>query len=158
MDPIILASSSPRRQEILKLLNIPFVVNPPDIDESFTDSIEIKKIPEYLACQKVNAVVRKISATQETVGWVLGADTAIHYKGKREVSGKGNSKSFRQLQYRILHSLRLGSWRLLNPVKNDPDRILEEDGEAHYSKCRALQEKKDSGRCTKEGNTGLVQL
>ncbi len=90
MDPIILASSSPRRQEILKLLNIPFVVNPPDIDESFTDSIEIKKIPEYLACQKVNAVVRKISSTQEIVGWVLGADTVIHYKGK--LYGKPDSK------------------------------------------------------------------
>ncbi|MCR5761885.1 MAG: Maf family protein [Treponema sp.] len=90
MDPIILASSSPRRQEILKLLNIPFVVNPPDIDEKKYSDIEIKKIPEYLACQKVNSIVRKISKEQETVGWVLGADTIIHFKGK--LYGKPDSK------------------------------------------------------------------
>lgn len=90
MDPIILASSSPRRQEILKLLNIPFVVNPPDIDESISDNIPSEKIPEYLACKKVNAVVRKIAISQETVGWVLGADTVIHFKGK--LYGKPGSK------------------------------------------------------------------
>lgn len=90
MDPIILASSSPRRQEILKLLNIPFVVNPPDIDESISDNIPSEKIPEYLACKKVNAVVRKIAISQETVGWVLGADTVIHFKGK--LYGKPDSK------------------------------------------------------------------
>ena len=90
MDPIILASSSPRRQEILQLLNVPFVTNPPDIDETITEDIELKKIPEYLACRKVNAVVRKIATSQETVGWVLGADTVIHFKGK--LFGKPDSK------------------------------------------------------------------
>ena len=34
MDPIILASSSPRRQEILQRLNIPFVVHPSNIEEN----------------------------------------------------------------------------------------------------------------------------
>ena len=34
MEPIILASSSPRRQEILKMMNIPFQVIMPNINEN----------------------------------------------------------------------------------------------------------------------------
>ena len=34
MEPIILASSSPRRQDILKMLGIPFQVIMPNIDEA----------------------------------------------------------------------------------------------------------------------------
>ncbi len=90
MDPIILASSSPRRQDILKLLNIPFIVNPPNIEESIPSELPLKEAPEYLACKKAEAVVHKIAATQETIGWVLAADTVIHFKGK--LYGKPNSK------------------------------------------------------------------
>ena len=50
MEPIILASSSPRRQEILKMLNIPFQVIMPNIDETLTSTcLDIEEVPELLA-------------------------------------------------------------------------------------------------------------
>ena len=54
MEPIILASSSPRRQEILKLLNIPFKVIIPEIDETPPEGLDAEKVPEYLAAKKVD--------------------------------------------------------------------------------------------------------
>ena len=82
MEALILASSSPRRQEILKMLGIPFVVNPADIDENVPHDLDPKDAPEYLACKKVEAIAQRISTVQEDIGWILGADTAILFDGK----------------------------------------------------------------------------
>ena len=76
MEPIILASSSPRRQEILKMLKIPFRVIIPNIDETLTTAIELEQIPELLAREKVTAVIHAQPSGQE-IPWVLGADTLI---------------------------------------------------------------------------------
>ena len=81
MDAIVLASSSPRRQDILKQLNIPFIVNPSHIDEVIPQDIDLENAPEYLASKKVDAVVHSLPADQE-IPWVLGADTLILYKNK----------------------------------------------------------------------------
>lgn len=86
MEPIILASSSPRRQEILKMLNIPFQVIMPEIDESEIDAgTVIFDIPEFLAKKKVDAIVQRLTVDRE-IPWVLGADTMIELNG--EVIGK----------------------------------------------------------------------
>ena len=74
MEPIILASSSPRRQEILKFLNIPFIVNPADIDETITDEIKPEEAAEFLAARKIPA--------ENEIGWILAADTIILHKNK----------------------------------------------------------------------------
>ncbi|MCR4940703.1 MAG: Maf family protein [Treponemataceae bacterium] len=89
MDPIILASSSPRRQEILKSLNIPFKVIIPDIKETFPDDIAPEKAPEYIATKKVEAIIRTIPVEQ-TIPWILGADTVIVLEGK--LYGKPGSR------------------------------------------------------------------
>lgn len=81
MEPIILASSSPRRQQILKNLGIPFIVHPADIDETIPADIKNESAPEYLAAKKIESVVRNIAQDNE-IGWVLAADTAIIYKNK----------------------------------------------------------------------------
>ena len=81
MEPIILASSSPRRQEILKMLKIPFRVIIPNIDETLTSTIELEQVPELLAREKVTAVIHSLPAGQE-IQWVLGADTVILFDGK----------------------------------------------------------------------------
>ena len=81
MEPIILASSSPRRQEILKMLKIPFRVIIPNIDETLSSAIEHEQIPELLAREKVTAVIHSLPAGQE-IQWVLGADTVILFDDK----------------------------------------------------------------------------
>lgn len=89
MEPIILASSSPRRQEILKMLKIPFRVIIPNIDETLMSAIELEQIPELLAREKVTAVIHSLPANQE-IPYVLGADTVIIFNN--EILGKPESQ------------------------------------------------------------------
>ena len=81
MEPIILASGSPRRQETLRSLGIPFQVIIPEIDESELDGIQPEKISEYLASKKVEYVSKALPARQE-VPWILGADTTMVMDGR----------------------------------------------------------------------------
>ena len=81
MEPIILASSSPRRQDILKMLNIPFRVIMPNIDESFTVGIDASETAELLAREKIIAVQRSLPSEQE-IPWILSADTIVYQNGK----------------------------------------------------------------------------
>lgn len=89
MEPIILASSSPRRQEILKMLKIPFKVIIPNIDETLTKAVELEQIPELLAREKVSAVIHSLPVGQE-IPYVLGADTVIIFNN--EIMGKPQSQ------------------------------------------------------------------
>lgn len=72
MDTLILASASPRRQEILKQMGLVFTIQPQDVDETFkglaadTEAIRLAKM--------------KVSACLEPGKWILGADTFIVYK------------------------------------------------------------------------------
>ena len=81
MKPIILASSSPRRQEILKLLNIPYQVKVSNFDEEYPSDIPLEQVPEFLANRKVDAVARTYPAGHE-IPWILGADTMVFLDGK----------------------------------------------------------------------------
>ena len=85
MEPIILASSSPRRQELLKMLGIPFKVMLPEMEEIIPREIMPEEAPAYLADQKVKAVLAAIPEGQ-SVTWILGADTLIILDG--ELMGK----------------------------------------------------------------------
>jgi len=73
MEPIILASSSPRRRELLTQAGIPFIVMPGDVDE---ENAELYGTPgqkaEQLALMKARNVAEKL-----TSGLVLGADTIV---------------------------------------------------------------------------------
>ncbi|MCR4742654.1 MAG: Maf family protein [Treponema sp.] len=89
MEPIILASSSPRRQEILKSLRIPYRVIIPNIDETLSNIIEKEQIPELFAREKVSAIIHFLPAEQE-IPWILGADTLIFLDD--QVIGKPQSQ------------------------------------------------------------------
>lgn len=85
MEPIILASSSPRRQEIFKQLNIPFQVKLSPDEEKIPEDIEKEKVPEYLAINKVKSVEKAYFADRE-IPWIFGADTMVYLDG--ELLGK----------------------------------------------------------------------
>jgi septum formation protein len=69
---IILASKSPRRQELLKLMDIEFRVVLKDVDESYPDNLTPEEVAVYIATKKAEAF-------DETVGdeIVLTADTIV---------------------------------------------------------------------------------
>lgn len=89
VNPIILASASPRRQEILKLMGIPFDVRPASVDENYPPSMGCDDVAEYLARKKVLSVVESFPSGQK-VPWSLGADTVIVFEGK--IYGKPSSR------------------------------------------------------------------
>jgi len=74
---IILASQSPRRQELLMGLNIPFEVQEIDIEESFPSQLVGVDIPMYLAEKKANAFTDKMD--ENTL--LITADTIVWHEG-----------------------------------------------------------------------------
>lgn len=74
---IVLASNSPRRQELLSGLDIDFEVRTiPDIDESYPDSIDSMEIPLYIARAKAEAykptmAENELLITADTIVWTF---------------------------------------------------------------------------------------
>nr|WP_314992748.1 Maf family protein [uncultured Treponema sp.] len=79
MEPIILASKSPQRQDILRRLNIPFVCIPSETDETFDPSLPPEKAVEQIALRKAEAVLR--SPLKINTPWIIAADTLIFSHG-----------------------------------------------------------------------------
>jgi septum formation protein len=75
MEPIILASGSPRRQEYFKLMGIPFSILPAEIDENMDAQTNPQKLTEELAVKKVQNVLKVMK--DRLPKWVCGADTVI---------------------------------------------------------------------------------
>jgi septum formation protein len=69
---LILASSSPRRQFLMKELGYSFTLGVPEGDESFSSKMEVTQVPLYLAQKKASTFKTKI--TQEIV---MTADTVV---------------------------------------------------------------------------------
>ena len=78
---IILASASPRRQELLKHIVPEFKIIPADIDETLPDDIPAEKSAEFLAVKKARHISGKYP---ESV--VIGSDTVVIIEG--EILGK----------------------------------------------------------------------
>ena len=81
---LILASASPRRQELLKLFGIPFIVRVADIDETMDPAASAYDEVARLSREKALAV------TREAGDIVIAADTIVVCEGK--VLGKPHSQ------------------------------------------------------------------
>jgi septum formation protein len=53
---LILASTSPRRQFLLKEAGFDFRIERPDGDETFPDTMPVEKVPSFLASKKANSL------------------------------------------------------------------------------------------------------
>jgi len=95
---VILASSSPRRREIMKLLGIEFEVIPPKTEEK-SDSISPVILARKLAKEKAYSVWK-----DNRNALVIGADTIVFFGGK--IIGKPSDE---EEAYAILKSLS-GNW------------------------------------------------
>ena len=77
MKKIILASGSPRRQELLRMLNIPFEVSVSSVDET-TDISSPDERVKHLALIKARAVAENC----ENDSLIIGSDTVVAFNGK----------------------------------------------------------------------------
>lgn len=72
---IVLASKSPRRQQLLEQLNLPFTVRTKDTDEAFSAELKAQEIPIYLSEKKAAAFANELAndellITADTVVWI----------------------------------------------------------------------------------------
>ncbi len=74
---LVLASASPRRQELLRLIKEDFVVLAADVDETIDAGTDPRLAVEQLALRKAKAI-----ATSRPHDTVIGADTIVVYEGK----------------------------------------------------------------------------
>jgi septum formation protein len=78
---VILASKSPRRQELLRLMDIDFRIVLKEVDESYPEGLAPEEIAVYIASQKAEAFDEDIADEV-----VLTADTIVAVDG--EILGK----------------------------------------------------------------------
>jgi len=82
---IVLASASPRRQEMLRQIGIPFTVRVSDVEERI-DSSDPETLCRSLSLQKAEAVAELLRAEAAGPFCVIGADTVVASRG--EILGK----------------------------------------------------------------------
>lgn len=83
---IVLASASPRRQELLRQVGVSFRVVPSQVDEQVSEPMQPGDLVEHLALSKARDV-----ATREPGSLILGADTIVVVAGR--VLGKPKDRS-----------------------------------------------------------------
>lgn len=70
---IILASKSPRRQELLKGLDVTFETRTKDVEESYPDSLAPEDVPAFLSEKKANAFISELKENEI----IITADTIV---------------------------------------------------------------------------------
>ena len=91
---IVLASASPRRKELLKLIFNDFEVRPADISEELPDDIFGDKAAEYLACAKADS----LKASEEEL--LIACDTVVVFEEK--ILGKPENRDQCRKMLKIL--------------------------------------------------------
>ncbi|MBZ4670913.1 MAG: hypothetical protein JG769_1217 [Oscillospiraceae bacterium] len=91
---IILASASPRRQELLKLIFPQFEIFPADVDETLPAGLPAEKCAEYLAEKKA----KKVSG-QFPDALVIGCDTIVVCKDKILGKPMDKDEAFNMLSF-----------------------------------------------------------
>jgi septum formation protein len=81
LPPLILASASPRRAELLRQLKLDFKIFPSDATEVFDEQLSPRELCQLNAHRKARAVAKKFPDAL-----VLGADTLVFLE--REIFGK----------------------------------------------------------------------
>lgn len=75
---ILLASKSPRRQQLLKELGLEFSAINPEVDESYPEGLAMEEIPVFLAELKAKSFDGELKEND----LVITADTIVWLKGK----------------------------------------------------------------------------
>lgn len=93
---IILASQSPRRQQLMKDMGFNFRIIVSDVEEVYPDNLAIKEIPCYLAELKANALVNELKEN----ALIISADTIVAIDN--QILGKPKDEAD---AYRILKTI-----------------------------------------------------
>ncbi len=93
--PVILASASPRRKELLKRIFSDFLIVPSDIDETIKSDLSPREIPQFLAEKKAEHLT-----SQHSDALVIAADTVVLYQD--QILGKPKNEEDAHRMLRLL--------------------------------------------------------
>lgn len=96
---IILASKSPRRKELMDLLNINYEIIVSNADEKLDDNLSMEEQSKALALIKARAVFDETSGDRI----VIGSDTLV-YKNNEKLGKPGNSENAFQMLQKLKNS------------------------------------------------------
>lgn len=82
---LVLASKSPRRQELIKAIGLPYQIVELDVEEVYPSDLPVQNVPEYLARLKADAY--KETLTNQVL---ITADTVVVFE--QEILGKPKSQ------------------------------------------------------------------
>ncbi len=91
--PIILASASPRRKELLQRIFSDFLIIPADIDETVAEDIPPTEVPQYLAKKKAEYLARTRHDAM-----IIAADTIVLHQDEILGKPKDEEDAFRMLK------------------------------------------------------------
>lgn len=94
MSPLLLASSSRYRSELLARLKLPFETRNPDVDETPMEGEAPPALARRLARAKAHAIAKSIES-----GLVIGSDQVAHCAGVLLGKPGNHGAAVRQLQY-----------------------------------------------------------
>lgn len=121
MKKLILASQSPRRQELLQKLGLPFLVQAANIDETIDKSMPLDAAIADLAKRKATAIL-----ANDNDAIVIGADTIVVY----ENNILGKPKDIYEAA-KMLHMLQGNTHQVITGISvASKDKILQD---AHIS-------------------------
>lgn len=94
--PIILASKSPRRQDILRAHGVDYIVRPTDTDETLPNGIAPDEAVKLLSLEKAKTCLQSLPNAEFPSGMIVAADTIVY---KDEILGKPHDEAdaFRML-------------------------------------------------------------
>lgn len=69
---LVLASASPRRRELIKIIDENVLFVSADVDETIPDAVSVEDAPEFLACKKALHIAKDYEDSL-----VIGCDTAV---------------------------------------------------------------------------------
>lgn len=90
---LFLASTSPRRQQLVREIGFDFDVVKPETDETEEKGESPRKMVERFATEKALAAFEKVKLTGETSGVLISADTTVVSPDRKKVLNKPLSEA-----------------------------------------------------------------
>ena len=131
MKKLILASSSPRRAEVLRNAGIEFEVRPANVDETRRPGEPASDYVQRLALEKARAAINSKTGAEDII--VVGADTVVVNRGEillKPDSSEDARRMLRQLSDGV-HEVHTGLAVIRMPQK--VERVIEEVTSVHFA-------------------------
>lgn len=126
--PLILASASPRRKQLMTEAGYKFTVVTSDVDESVfpTDGVSVCDYTKQLALAKANSV-----ASEHPTSLVIGADTVVDFQG-RVIGKAADAKEAQQITEKLFSTPHKVITGIAIVRLSDNTRLLDSDTTTVY--------------------------